>query len=374
MLIKDVGEIPYQLHKLFGWNTKIVSYKMENEYPFLHNEVQGLDLEFIPNTGSYKYFDKSYFGYIWKNAKNIDVLNLYHYEPPTFIYGILYKILNPKGFLYVKLDNDIRSLEKVGTMYKFGNPIISLLFKPIQFLFHTVTNLFTIETTKGYEMICDKYPRIKNKLQYMPNGLDVEQIQSVYDFTKINSSKKKNNIITICRVGTIQKNISLLLQAIQEVDIKDWTFTIIGPIEESFKAEINEFYEKNPQLRDVVTFTGPIEDRSKIYKLLAESKVFCLPSRWESFCLVFIEAMLFGCHVIATNVISAPDILTPESSTIIPIDDKEVLTYALQQAINNEVTLPKLEKNIEHINKNFNWPTITKQLVSWFEKYGLRIN
>ena len=47
-LIRDVGMIPYTLHKLYGADAAVVTYK-NGEYPYLQDEVQGLKLDFIAN-------------------------------------------------------------------------------------------------------------------------------------------------------------------------------------------------------------------------------------------------------------------------------------------------------------------------------------
>ena len=45
-LIKDVGMIPFIMHKKFAYDSTIVCYKNE-DYSYLENEVKGLKLDFI---------------------------------------------------------------------------------------------------------------------------------------------------------------------------------------------------------------------------------------------------------------------------------------------------------------------------------------
>jgi len=99
-LTKDLGQIPFFLHKTYGYNSSIVSYKNSDNYSNLNGEVNGLTMEFIENTGRLSFLEKGVLKYIRKNAKNIDVLNLYIFSKFTFVYGIIYKILNPNGFCF----------------------------------------------------------------------------------------------------------------------------------------------------------------------------------------------------------------------------------------------------------------------------------
>ena len=103
-LTKDLGQIPYFLHRTHGFDSKIVSYKNNETYDNLNGEVKGLKMDFVENTGRINFLEKGILKYIYSNAKKIDVLNLYIFSKHTFVYGIFYKMLNPSGFLFLKLD------------------------------------------------------------------------------------------------------------------------------------------------------------------------------------------------------------------------------------------------------------------------------
>ena len=106
-LTKDLGQIPFFLHHKYHYESSIVCYKNSKEYSNLEGEVKGLNLELIENTGRIRFLEKSVLRYIRKNAKKIDILNLYHYSKFTFVYGILYKKYNPKGVLFLTKDSPI---------------------------------------------------------------------------------------------------------------------------------------------------------------------------------------------------------------------------------------------------------------------------
>ncbi|WP_242846035.1 hypothetical protein [Clostridium novyi] len=44
-LVKEMGMIPYKLHKKFGYDAKIACYNLD-EYTYLNEEVKGLKTRF----------------------------------------------------------------------------------------------------------------------------------------------------------------------------------------------------------------------------------------------------------------------------------------------------------------------------------------
>ena len=110
-LNKDVGQIPYQMYKNFNWNSSILTYKNQEEYLALNNEVKGLNLIFLPKLKLGRY-SLSVILYLIKNAKTIDVLHTFHHKEKSYLYLILYKLINPKGFAYLKSDIGIKGLKE----------------------------------------------------------------------------------------------------------------------------------------------------------------------------------------------------------------------------------------------------------------------
>src|SRR5438552_6640055 len=71
-LTKDLGQIPYFMHKVYGYDSKIVCYKNSESYDNLEGEAKGLKIDFIKNTGRISFLEKEVLKYIYKNAKKID--------------------------------------------------------------------------------------------------------------------------------------------------------------------------------------------------------------------------------------------------------------------------------------------------------------
>lgn len=364
-LTKDIGQIPYFLHKLYGYKSKIVCYKNSDSYPNINSEVKGLELEFIKNSGRFSFIEKEVWKYIRKNAKKIDVLNLYIFSKHAFVYGILYKLFNPKGFLYLKLDGYNGSFAEdtsiIHSARKFKNIILKLLEKT----FIKKVDLISIENSEGERLVKLKFPSISSKIMYLPVGVNSVFIDTVTKHEKKNISEKENIILTVGRIGEEIKNNEMMLRAIINTDMKGWKMVFVGPVNPEFKSYCDSLFQKNPDLANKMHFTGEITKREELYSWYNKSKVFCMTSRVESFCHAIAEALYFGNYIIGTEGIMSMKDLTDNQKygVILKHNDDKSLSEVFQNIINDDSFLNDLyPKIIRHSADFFTWPEIIKKI------------
>ena len=147
------------------------------------------------------------------------------------------------------------------------------------------------------------------------------------------SDLRAKRIITIGRYA-YQKGYDMLLRAWAEIENKypDWQLAIYGMG--------NQDSLRN-QMRDLgidasrCLLNGPVEDVAKEY---LNSSVFVLPSRFEGFGLVLIEAMSCGVPVVAFNCPMGPDeiITDGEDGFLVPVGDVRALADKLQTLMQNQ--------------------------------------
>jgi glycosyltransferase involved in cell wall biosynthesis len=362
-LIKDLGQIPHFLNKFHGYKTQIVSYKNSSDYFHTRGEVSGVEMNFIQNIGKKHFWEKGVIKYLNENAKDIDVLNLYHFKKDTFVYGNLYKKLNPKGKLYLKMDayNDHFKKGRIKHSAKF---LKQFYFKKLEKDFLNNVDLVSIENTEGLALVGNNYPELKNKLSYLPNG--VNDVFLKEHFPQLKTFKEKENIIlSVGRIGLEVKNNEMLLNVIPKLDLKDWKVFFVGPIHEPFKIKIEQFYNDNPSLADKVKFVGEVSDREALYEYYNRSKIFCLTSPFESFGIAFVEAMYFGNYIVGTTGMSAFKDLSNNFKYGKWTDVNANDNYAkeIQTLIdNNSVLEEKCEEIKTFTNDNFSWSKIVTKL------------
>lgn len=359
-LYKDPATIPYCMTKL-GYEAKYVSFLRQEQFTQEICELlRPLQFETIEDDvlgrHSMLWRSKSALKYLWNNAKQIDVLNLYFLKF-SILYAIIYKIRNPHGKLYVKLDMDVED------MIRHESDKIERIRRWIYKLYlHHLVDIVSAETSKAIEYMQNCYHVEEPKLQYIPDGLNDYFIQSNHISIKP-YEEKENLIITVGRIGTHQKNNEYMLEALEKVgDLKGWKFLFVGNVEESFQTEIALFYERNPQLKECVKFIGACYDRQKLFDIYNRAKVFCLTSRYESFGIVNVEAQWFGNYLLTTSIPSAIDFVETNENLGKIIHSSDELAVEMKKIIYGDTDLSVgFNERVEH-GKRFAWSRICQRL------------
>jgi len=136
-----------------------------------------------------------------------------------------------------------------------------------------------------------------NRLFILPHGME--------DRSQKTSASKQGKFIDVLYAGRFEgrKGTDVLLKAIPAVCLKHRRarFILVGedrilPDGTTLGGEFRTLHRR-AEFRDRVFFTGEISDE-KLETHLAQCDIFVAPSRYESFGLVFLEAMMFGKPVI----------------------------------------------------------------------------
>ena len=277
-LVKDCGLIPYLLYKNHGCRVSMVGAK-GGEYPY-QELVKGMKLEFLEDGK-----EETKMQYILEHGKEIDCLILRGAYDSNFGVAKTYKAVNPGGRIYVGLDANSHWVDRVWW------------FRPEFVEFMDLCDYIATSCTAMQKHLSEKWPW---KIHCIPNGyyhLSSEPLK------KISFEEKENIILTVGRLGTIQKATEILLEAFAQIShrIPEWTLRLVGSVEEDFKQTINSYFEKYPQLKSRVRFIGSLEDRNQLYEEYEKAKIFALPSRLEGGTPnVISEALQAGCVLALT--------------------------------------------------------------------------
>ena len=351
-LLKDVGMIPYLLHTGHGVNSTVVAFRNEEDYPYLEKEVKGLKLRFIKKRGRHSIIPAAI--YVWNNAPQIDVLNVYHLNLMSFVCLFLYKFRKqPGGLGYLKLDMDKNGLKR---LYKFG-PVGMVKRMTMRF-----ADLISVETT----VLCDKLKKkYKDKIIYIPNGFYAEGKTPDLKFNK------ENIILTVGNLGTYPKATDNLLKAFAGIaDGNDYKLMLVGSVAEEFQPFIRDFMRKHPELKDRIEFTGEITDKLKLTGIYRKSKIFVLPSRSESFGIVLLEAASNGNFIVTTKGVPAGADINNDGKFgfVVPVDDVPALSGALFRLINSKADWDVRAAEIaDYTYYNFRWEPIVSKLYDALE-------
>ena len=319
LLSKDIGIIAYGMHKFAGYDAFIATHN-NGEYPSL-KYLSGLNLKFIPNvTGNFEY-DAAL--WLWKNAKSIDVLNLYHMRSFTFSRAFIYKNLKPEGKIYLKLDG--WPLSSQGAFWK--RQLFRWLMKH--------SDCVSTEFEESAELLSREWQR---KIICIPNPANPNELQDFRPF-----SERSNTILYAGRVEH-EKGSHTLIEAFGKIahKIPDWTLKLAGSISEDMNSAPASC-SADPELNERVIFTGEIRDRKELAGMYMDAKIFAFPSRHESFGVALTEAMMQGCFAVTTN-IQASTLLTDNFKFALgsDVDDVDGLAKNLLYACTHEPEIESL--------------------------------
>ena len=142
-------------------------------------------------------------------------------------------------------------------------------------------------------------PKIKEKIEIIPNGIPID---SIYNN---NPSIKKYDVLFVGRlVG--QKGINFLLEAVNILQKKYKKIIRVAIVGDGpLKKELIKMCEEL-KIKNSVEFLGFQRD---VDQIMRSSRVLVLPSRYEGFGLVLLDAMKNKLPIIATNVGGIPEII-----------------------------------------------------------------
>lgn len=177
-------------------------------------------------------------------------------------------------------------------------------------------------------------PSNKGKTKVIPNAVPIPKFLNP-------CSVKTYDILFVGRL-TKQKSVEILLKAIKILKnkySKNLKIAIVGDGE--LKENLNNLTVELGVNREV-KFLGVRKD---VKELMVSSKIFVLPSRWEGFGLVIIEAMSNMLPVIATSVGGIPELIeNGKDGILVPPENPKALARAISNLLENEELREKLSQ------------------------------
>jgi len=239
-----------------------------------------------------------------------------------------------KGMMVMKIAFPFRKFIRIGIDHGF-NPKKYLKWRKADYAFCVNTD----ETNKTNDL-ARILGRNKFKAYYVPNMTNVEK------GIKFNERKKFHKPVRVgilTRVAMHQKSLDKIVDAVKilkdkKIDIK---FYVGG---DGCEMEKFQEYISDKNVKDKFILKGWIDDKAKFLKNI---DIFCMPSRWETFGISYIEAMQYSLPCIVSNNWGADDIFTNnKNALIISKDDESKMAGLIADAIEKLIKNPKLAKRL----------------------------
>lgn len=347
-LTKDEGQIPFFLCKTQNVDATLVTCHINKSANLEY--VHGLNVKHFPLIINYFLTGVVF---IILNAKKIDWLNIYFAGRQAYIWSKLYKIFNPKGHVYLKLDMDFKSCD----LYDRNVTERKIFTKNSE-----IVDIISVESIKIKKRI-QKYSRkdillIRDGFAQLPLQPNISQ-------------PRDNMFITVGRLGTLQKGTDILLEAFAEsASQHDWKLKLIGNVDANFNSYLKDYFSRYPWLRNRILFVGQITDRKKLYNEYCRARVFILPSRWESFGISAVEALSCGCRLILSDSIPPANEMTCEErfGRIVESENVDMLAKEIAKETQLKYSLKQVIESSIYANELFSWSNITHILFSEIER------
>jgi glycosyltransferase involved in cell wall biosynthesis len=192
---------------------------------------------------------------------------------------------------------------------------------------------------------------------YTSNQIDVIfNIVSMKKYKPQKDQKKKCFRFFSLGMNIINKGMDILVVAFCESQICELAELLIAGLNQSeidILEEIKKKYNKgnNIQLLNKLT-------REEVAYNMYNCDCFALTSRFETFGIVFAEAMYFGKPVIASKTGGPDSFITMETGILVPIEDINLTREALEYMFYNK------EKYNEEYIKNYAWDNFSEEVIT----------
>lgn len=210
-----------------------------------------------------------------------------------------------------------------------------------------------LPVSKGLMSVIQEY-NIKNNFYVVPNVINNEIF---YPPTK-HIEHEKTKMLLVANISP-QKGIDYLLDALNHLKKKrnDFELDIVG---DGISKKEYEQMAKDLGLEKIVQFHGQ-KTKNEVAVYMRNCDFFVQPSLFETFGVVYIEAMACGKPVIGTKIIGPSEIITEDVGILIPPKDVNSLIDALDFMLDNYGNYSS-EKISQYAYENFNYETIGTQL------------
>lgn len=204
------------------------------------------------------------------------------------------------------------------------------------------------------QLIAQKYGRIEH-VHLIYNGVPSPEICDYPEYFTELGIEKGGYVLGMCRFVP-EKNLHHLIEAFSRIDKKGIKLVLAGDTD--FEDDYSRHLKEMAREKGVI-LTGFIKGR-KLYSLLSNCRVYCLPSSHEGLPISLLEAMSYNSSVIVSNIPANLEVGL-DAECYFQCGDIEDLAAKLQRVVNE-----KEEKVVYDMSK-YKWDNIASQVYSLYK-------
>lgn len=221
------------------------------------------------------------------------------------------------------------------------------------------SDITTVASKTLKKILLDVYD-IEKKVNIVPNFIDLEKYQDT------SRQKKQNKIIHMSNFRPVKQPI-IVAKVFEKVvkNIPNAQLVLVG--DGPMRKDVIEYLNS----RGIANFKlhGKIRNEKKLISILSEAKVLLLPSLFENFPLVALEAHACGIPVVGSNEGGIPElVINGETGFITEKDAIDIMARHTSEILNNDALLEKLGANARLRIGEYETNTIISKYIKLYKK------
>ena len=223
-------------------------------------------------------------------------------------------------------------------------------------------DLITCVSKHERDMLVSEIGLSEDNIKIIYNGINWEDWKVLPDKEIFRSQYPEVSDKFVLFAGRLatNKGLSDLISAMKEINQESVDLVIVGADMGLGKDLVKEASEKGVKMHKL----GHIDDDT-YRSVLASAEMLVLPSEYEAFGIVLLEAAAAETAVIGTNVGGIPEAMSPDNNGLI-VEYNDVTNLA--KSISNLLEDEKMSREMGSAGRiwaqNFSWDTIVKELES----------
>ena len=321
--------------------------------------VDGVQIHRSRSFLNYKYYLNFNPGIAFKHlGYKLDVL---HVQSIGFIFqdlGVLLRRLFTKTKLVNTPHGPFMALEK----YPWWQALLRFLYVtieyPVNMLYHG-----SVQVNPSQYRWMEKYGFCKQGIKFIPNSIPESIFSDVNEKRFFNLKRK----LVIGYIGRVQKykgmrQIVEVLPFLVKVD-PSIVFLVMGGEVDGEYAKLRSL-AKELKVEKHLILAGRVSDSEKLAGLDA-TDIFVLPSEWEAFGIVLIEAMARGCALVSTRTEGGSFVVGADEGFLFDYRNLDELGKVMLRLINDKKLVDKMKEHNSVKAKEY----LVSNVVTEFEKF-----
>ncbi len=204
------------------------------------------------------------------------------------------------------------------------------------------------------------------KIRYIPNGIDFSRFEKIPDgkaFREHYGIPEGSKVLLYTGRLAVNKGLHILMRSFKKIiaEHPDTVLCLVG--DDQGMGDKLRTMARDLDLEDKVIFTGHIGERL-FRDSYGAADVFVLPSEYEAFGIVLLEALACEVPCVGTRVGGVPEVIDEGTDgLIVEYEDVDGLTEALSSLLADPERRRKMGKaGRERVREKFTWKSVVDQI------------